>query len=98
MTGPGTPLAGGAGSVVRVRLDVAYDGTDFSGWAAQPDRRTVAGELTAALQRLFGTVTGLTVAGRTDAGVHAAGQVCHVEVPAERWEALSGALVRKLAL
>ena len=82
---------------IRVRLDVAYDGTDFSGWAVQPARRTVAGELTAVLTRLFGTVEGLTVAGRTDAGVHATGQVCHVDVPADRWETLEPALLRKLA-
>ncbi|MEV4514673.1 tRNA pseudouridine(38-40) synthase TruA [Dactylosporangium sp. NPDC049525] len=82
---------------IRVRLDVAYDGTDFSGWAIQPTRRTVAGELTTVLTRLFGTVEGLTVAGRTDAGVHATGQVCHVDVPADRWETLAPALLRKLA-
>ncbi|GAA2627872.1 tRNA pseudouridine(38-40) synthase TruA [Dactylosporangium fulvum] len=81
----------------RLRLDVAYDGTDFSGWAAQPQRRTVAGELGAVLGRLFGSVEGLTVAGRTDAGVHATGQVCHVDVPTERWESIGGALMRKLA-
>ncbi len=84
-------------SSTRIRLDVAYDGTDFSGWAIQPARRTVAGELTTVLTRLFGTVEGLTVAGRTDAGVHATGQVCHVDVPADRWETLAGALLRKLA-
>ena len=86
-------------TVVRLRLDVAYDGTGFSGWAAQPDRRTVAGVLTAVLERLFGPggATGLTVAGRTDAGVHATGQVCHVDVPAERWAALRDTLVRRLA-
>ncbi|WP_433052413.1 tRNA pseudouridine(38-40) synthase TruA [Dactylosporangium sp. CS-033363] len=82
---------------VRVRLDVAYDGTDFSGWAVQPGRRTVAGELQAVLERLFGTVEGMTVAGRTDAGVHATGQVCHVDVPLPRWEAFQTSLVRKLA-
>jgi tRNA pseudouridine38-40 synthase len=70
---------------VRLRLRVAYDGTGFSGWAVQPERRTVAGELTAALDRLFDPATGLTVAGRTDAGVHATGQVCHVDVPDEQW-------------
>ncbi|WP_433210913.1 tRNA pseudouridine(38-40) synthase TruA [Dactylosporangium sp. CS-047395] len=82
---------------VRIRLDVSYDGTDFSGWAVQPGRRTVAGELQAVLERLFGTVEGMTVAGRTDAGVHATGQVCHVDVPPSRWEMLEASLVRKLA-
>lgn len=57
------------------RLDIAYDGTRFSGWAVQPGRRTVQGELEEALGRLFGERIGLTVAGRTDAGVHALGQV-----------------------
>jgi tRNA pseudouridine38-40 synthase len=82
---------------LRLRLDIAYDGTDFSGWAAQPGRRTVAGVLSTALDTLFPVWTGMTVAGRTDAGVHATGQVCHVDVPAEAWQALSGTLVRRLA-
>jgi tRNA pseudouridine38-40 synthase len=84
---------------VRLRLDVAYDGTEFSGWAVQPDRRTVAGVLTGALSRLFGTdvATGLTVAGRTDAGVHASGQVCHLDVPAATWPPLAGTAVRRLS-
>ena len=83
---------------VRLRLDVAYDGTDFSGWAAQPERRTVAGELAAVLERLFGTVDGLTVAGRTDAGVHARGQVAHADIPGDVWEPSAGdVLVRRLA-
>lgn len=65
----------------RIRLDLAYDGAGFSGWAAQPGRRTVQGELAAAI----GTVLReseprIVVAGRTDAGVHALGQVCHVDV------------------
>jgi tRNA pseudouridine38-40 synthase len=82
---------------VRLRLDLAYDGTDFSGWAAQPERRTVAGVLAEALERLFGTPTGLTVAGRTDAGVHATGQVCHVDVPDAAWSPLADTAVRRLA-
>ncbi|WP_203925351.1 tRNA pseudouridine(38-40) synthase TruA [Virgisporangium ochraceum] len=82
---------------MRLRLDVAYDGTDFAGWAAQPSQRTVAGVLAAELERLFGSVEGLTVAGRTDAGVHATGQVCHVDVPAPGWERLGGSVVRRLA-
>jgi len=76
---------------------VAYDGTDFSGWAAQPERRTVAGVLSGELVRLLGPVEGLTVAGRTDAGVHATGQVCHVDVPAEAWAARRDTLIRRLS-
>jgi tRNA pseudouridine38-40 synthase len=82
---------------LRIRLDLAYDGTDFSGWAAQPDRRTVAGVLGTALDTLFPGWSGMTVAGRTDAGVHATGQVCHVDAPAGAWQALSGTVVRRLA-
>jgi tRNA pseudouridine38-40 synthase len=84
---------------VRVRLDLAYDGTDFAGWAAQPGQRTVAGVLAERLTRLFGLdgVTGLTVAGRTDAGVHATGQVCHVDLDPSRWAALGDSLVHRLA-
>jgi tRNA pseudouridine38-40 synthase len=78
---------------------VAYDGTDFSGWAAQPGRRTVAGVLLNEFERLFGDggATGLVVAGRTDAGVHASGQVAHVDVVAQRWDRLADDLVRRLA-
>src|SRR4051794_30890353 len=82
----------------RVRLDVSYDGGDFSGWAVQPSRRTVAGVLLEALARLVGAGTplGLTVAGRTDAGVHATGQVCHIDLPTGLWDELSGSLLRRL--
>ncbi|WP_415646958.1 tRNA pseudouridine(38-40) synthase TruA [Stackebrandtia soli] len=71
--------------MVRLRLDISYDGADFSGWAFQPERRTVAGEINRALTFLFGRHERLTVAGRTDAGVHATGQVAHVDVPVEAW-------------
>jgi tRNA pseudouridine38-40 synthase len=84
---------------IRLRLDVSYDGAEFSGWAAQPGRRTVAGALTEALGRLVGAETplGLTVAGRTDAGVHATGQVCHVDLPITAWAELETSLLRRLA-
>jgi tRNA pseudouridine38-40 synthase len=58
-----------------IRLTLEYDGTDFAGWAAQPGLRTVEAELRAALDRVFPRWAGLAVAGRTDAGVHALGQV-----------------------
>src|SRR4051812_21545664 len=61
--------------MTTIRLDLAYHGAGFAGWAAQPGARTVQGELEAALERLLGARTPLTVAGRTDAGVHAWGQV-----------------------
>jgi tRNA pseudouridine38-40 synthase len=61
-----------------IRLTLEYDGTDFAGWAAQPGLRTVEAELRAALDRVFPRWAGLAVAGRTDAGVHALGQVASV--------------------
>jgi tRNA pseudouridine38-40 synthase len=75
--------------LVRLRLDLAYDGTQFSGWAAQPGRRTVAGVVAAALGEALQLPgpPALTVAGRTDAGVHARGQVVHADVPAAVWAA-----------
>lgn len=84
---------------VRVRLDLAYDGAGFSGWARQRARRTVQGEVEDAIAtvlRLGGPVE-LTVAGRTDAGVHARGQVAHVDLPGEVWEAERDKLRRRLA-
>jgi tRNA pseudouridine38-40 synthase len=69
--------------LTRLRLDLAYDGTDFAGWAVQPGRRTVEGTLTDAIATVLRLPepARLTVAGRTDAGVHAAGQVAHVDLP-----------------
>ena len=58
-----------------LKLTLEYDGTDFAGWALQPSLRTVEGEVRSALDRVFPSWTGLAVAGRTDAGVHALGQV-----------------------
>ena len=68
---------------MRVRLDLAYDGTRFAGWAAQRDQRTVQGELEDALAVIARRtdLPRLTVAGRTDAGVHARGQVAHADLP-----------------
>ncbi len=69
---------------VRVRLDLAYDGTDFSGWAQQPGLRTVQGVVQDALGVILRTdPPRLQVAGRTDAGVHARGQVAHADLPGE---------------
>src|SRR5438128_70592 len=67
--------------MTTVRLLLAYDGTDFHGWAAQPGVRTVAGTLGGALGRVLGEPPRLSVAGRTDAGVHALGQVVSFEAP-----------------
>ncbi|WP_432570425.1 tRNA pseudouridine(38-40) synthase TruA [Kineococcus sp. SYSU DK005] len=92
---------------MRLRLDLGYDGTGFAGWAEQPGLRTVQGELTRALGRVLRLEPPprATVAGRTDAGVHARGQVVHVDVPPAALAAAPGrsgstpevALVRRLA-
>jgi tRNA pseudouridine38-40 synthase len=65
----------------RLRIDIAYDGTNFYGWGAQPDRRTIQDLVEEAISRISRVDTESIVAGRTDAGVHATGQVIHVDVP-----------------
>jgi tRNA pseudouridine38-40 synthase len=65
---------------VRIRLDIAYDGTHFRGWARQPGLRTVQGTLEDAVERVLGGEPRLVVAGRTDAGVHATDQVAHLDL------------------
>lgn len=76
---------------MRLRVDFGYDGTDFSGWAAQPGRRTVEDELAKAWATILrADAPKLTVAGRTDAGVHARGSVCHLDVDEELLAKLPG--------
>jgi len=82
---------------VRLKLTIEYDGTAFSGWAPQPDRRTVHEEVLRALLRLYESVDELAVAGRTDAGVHAVANVVSAEVvggpPPERSAAALNAVL-----
>ena len=65
----------------RLRIDLAYDGTRFSGWAVQPNRRTVQALVEEAIEKIARVPIESIVAGRTDAGVHATGQVIHVDIP-----------------
>ena len=65
----------------RFVLTLAYDGTDFAGWQVQVDRRTVQGVVERALSELLGRDVRVHGSGRTDAGVHALGQVCHFDDP-----------------
>lgn len=75
---------------MRIRLTVSYRGTRYAGWQVQPDAPTVQGELQAVVGRLCEEPVRVTGAGRTDAGVHALGQVCHFDppraLPPERWQ------------
>jgi tRNA pseudouridine38-40 synthase len=80
---PAIDTDGGHVSLVRLRLDVAYDGTGFAGWATQTNQRTVAGTLEEALSTVFRSPVIVRAAGRTDTGVHATGQVAHVDIPTE---------------
>jgi tRNA pseudouridine38-40 synthase len=94
-----TDLAGEPAAPVRIRIDLSYDGTGFSGWAAQPGRRTVEGVLAETLGHVLRLPAAprLTVAGRTDTGVHARGQVAHADLPEAVWAAHAGAARRRLA-
>jgi tRNA pseudouridine38-40 synthase len=94
---PATPSGGGGlASSVRIRLDFGYDGRWFSGWAMQPDKRTVEAELSAALTLILRAPkpVRLVVAGRTDAGVHARGAVAHADVDPAGWALLPGRSAR----
>lgn len=89
---------------VRIRIDLGYDGTDFKGWARQPDLRTVQGELESAIAAVVREPVAVTCAGRTDTGVHARGQVVHIDLTPEQMTVVAGrydgaptdALVRRL--
>jgi tRNA pseudouridine38-40 synthase len=104
VTGAGFGLGENA-LIVRVKIELAYDGADFSGWAAQPGRRTIEGVLSETLGRVLrlpafghGEPPRLTVAGRTDAGVHARGQAAHADIPVAAWAAAGAdAVLRRLA-
>jgi tRNA pseudouridine38-40 synthase len=89
----------GESGLVRARIDLSYDGSAFSGWAAQPGRRTVEDVVAVALGRVLRLPAPpkLTVAGRTDAGVHARGQVVHVDLPGAAWSVTAGRLIARLA-
>lgn len=85
--------------MTRIKLTLAYEGTDFSGWQLQPVDRTVQGELESALARILGVPVRVHGSGRTDAGVHAMGQVAHFDCPEARgslpWQRAINAILPK---
>jgi tRNA pseudouridine38-40 synthase len=85
--------------MARLRLVLSYDGSGFHGWSLQPGLRSVQEVVQQALGRALALPDppALTVAGRTDAGVHARGQVAHADVPAPAWEAAGAPAARRLA-
>jgi tRNA pseudouridine38-40 synthase len=89
----------GCPATVRLRLDLSYDGSAFHGWARQPALRTIQQTVEDALGRVLALPAAptLTVAGRTDAGVHARGQVAHLDVPAGCWAHAAAHAARRLA-
>ena len=84
--------------MAATRLTLEYDGTPFAGWAEQPGRRTVAGELRRALETVLRRPVGLTVAGRTDRGVHALGQVVSYPGPPPRLRSVNALLPDAVAV
>jgi len=92
-------MAGEPAAPVRIRIDLSYDGTGFSGWAAQPGRRTVEGVLAETLGHVLRLPASprLAVAGGTDTGVHARGQVAHSDLLDAVWAAHADAARRRLA-
>jgi tRNA pseudouridine38-40 synthase len=100
LSGPlAAPETEPSAGLARLRLDLSYDGSGFHGWSPQPGLRTVQEVLADALGRALALPAppALTVAGRTDAGVHARGQVAHLDLPAAAWEAAGPSAVRRLA-
>ena len=77
-------------TMYRIRIDLAYDGTNYHGWARQPGLPTVQEAIETGLATIFRRPIAVTVAGRTDAGVHAARQVIHFDLPSDLWDALPG--------
>jgi tRNA pseudouridine38-40 synthase len=96
LVGVPAPAHAGAAGSVRLRLDVAYDGAGFCGWARQPGLRSVQAELESALRAVLRIEPEIpvrvAVAGRTDSGVHATGQACHADVPLAAWAAVRSAV------
>ena len=90
------PATAPGGGLVRVRLEISYDGSALHGWARQPGLRTVQAELELGLATVLRHDVDLTVAGRTDAGVHATGQVAHVDLPAAVYAEHQPRLLRRL--
>ncbi|MCD4700787.1 MAG: tRNA pseudouridine(38-40) synthase TruA [Candidatus Aegiribacteria sp.] len=79
-------------SVIRIKMLIEYDGTDFSGWQLQPEARTVQGDIEAILEKLCGRRIAITGSGRTDAGVHALGQVAHADIGIDKLERIKTGL------